>query len=395
MAGSQKSIALYQSVQSSNIAQLARVYNYCRSSNQSISNNSIIECMYFGKENKNPFVDYYNTDNIISTNGVSVWQGIAKYGNQLMIVGTSEPGPNTGQGVIYFGDITGSTGTTNTLSVPLSSLTTAQYSSVYGPRYDSTTGLFTFVGSYTELNDTNIYAFLFRGSLAQLATPSNYVLQMQYSNPDHTTSFTHSTYGNFAVGNSGSASAQDTDSWLYNITTGTYTTISVPGSKTTTTYGIVKNQNGSYTIVGGYSTDKKVSIKDIYKNGIPVPVQYAFAADFTYNGSTVTFSNWTKIQYQNQYLTHFEGISTTSNPNVYSISADVLGLKNDSTGFFLTIERQLDGSFFPSNWVSLDYGKSIGKKGLTTSNSVIDNNIVGLFVGPNGSTAAFQATINL
>jgi hypothetical protein len=80
---------------------------------------------------------------------------------------------------------------------------------------------------------------------------------------------------------------------------------------------------------------------------------------------------------------------------VYSISADVLGLKNDSTGFFLTIERQLDGSFFPSNWVSLDYGKSIGKKGLTTSNSVIDNNIVGLFVGPNGSTAAFQATINL
>ena len=395
MAGSQKSIALYQSVQSSNTAQLARLYNYCRSSNQSISNNSIIECMYFGKENKNPFVDYYNADNVpapVSTSGfgVSVWQGVAKYGNQLLIVGTSDPGPNTGQGVLYFGDITGTSGTTYTLSVP-----GAQYSSVYGPRYDSTTGLFTFVGSYTLTGNSNIFAFLFRGTLAQLANAGNYVLQMQYTSPTHTTSFTHSTYGNFAVGNSGSVSATDTLSWLYNITTGTYTTISVPGSKTTTTYGIVKNPNGSYTIVGGYSTDKKVSIKDIYKNGIPVPAQYAFAANFTYNGSTVTFSNWTKIQYQNQYLTHFEGISTTSNPNVYSISADVLGLTNDSTGFFLTIERQLDGSFFPSNWVSLDYGKSIGKKGLTTSNSVIGNNIVGLFVGPNGSTSAFQATINL
>lgn len=386
-------IALYQSVQSSNKAQLARMYNYCRSSNQNTSNNSIIECMYIGKEQKKQ-VEYFNTNNINSPLGVSVWQGIAKYGNQLLIVGTSEPGPNTGQGALYFGDIRCYNGTTYTLSVPLTAQTKAQYSSVYGPRYDSVTGLFTFVGSYTLLNDTNIYAFLFRGTLADLSNPSNYVLQMQYSSPAHIISFTHSTYGNFAVGNSGSAASQDTESWIYNITTQAYTTISFPGSKTTTTYGIVKNPNGSYTIVGGYSTSEQVSIKDIYfKNGFVKPVQYAFAAD--YNGTTNTFSNWSTIQYENNYATHFEGISTTNNPNVYSISADVLGLNNDSTGFFLTIERQLSGSFVPNNWVSINYGKSTGKKGLSTSNSVIDNNIVGLFIGPNGSTSAFQATVNL
>jgi hypothetical protein len=348
--------------------------------------------MYIGKEQKKQ-VEYFNTNNINAPLGVSVWQGIAKYGNQLLIVGTSEPGPNTGQGVIYFGDIRCYNGTTYTLSVPLTSQTTAQYSSVYGPRYDTSSGLFTIVGSYTLLNDTNIYAFLFRGTLSNLTNPSNYVLQMQYSSPAHIISFTHSTYGNFAVGNSGSAAAQDTESWIYNITTQSYTTISFPGSKTTTTYGIVKNLNGSYTIVGGYSTSEQVSIKDIYINGLVKPVQYAFAAD--YNEITNTFSNWSTIQYQNNYTTHFEGISTTTNPNVYSISADVLGLNNDTTGFFLTIERQQNGSFVPNNWVSINYGKSIRQKGLTTSNSVIDNNIVGLFIGPNGSTSAFQATVNL
>jgi hypothetical protein len=379
--------ALYQSINSSNNGQLSRIYNHCRSGSNT-SMNSILECMYIGKEQKKQ-VEYFNTNNINAPLGVSVWQGIAKYGNQLLIVGTSEPGANTGQGVIYFGDIRCYNGTTYTLSVP-----SAQYSSVYGPRYDTSSGLFTFVGSYTLLNDTNIYAFLFRGTLSDLTNPSNYVLQMQYSSPAHIISFTHSTYGNFAVGNSGSAAAQDTESWIYNITTQAYTTISFPGSKTTTTYGIVKNPNGSYTIVGGYSTSEQVSMKDIYiQNGFVKPVQYAFAAD--YNGTTNTFSNWSTIQYQNNYATHFEGISTTNNPNVYSISADVLGLNNDTTGFFLTIERQQNGSFVPNNWVSINYGKSIRQKGLTTSNSVIDNNIVGLFIGPNGSTSAFQATVNL
>ena len=98
---------------------------------------------------------------------------------------------------------------------------------------------------------------------------------------------------------------------------------------------------------------------------------------------------------KNNYLTHFEGISTTKNPNVYSISADVLGLRNDTTGFFLTIERRQNGTFFADNWVSINYGESIGAKGLTTSNSVVENKIVGLFVGPNGSTDAFQAIVNL
>ena len=377
---------LMMSINASKQRSLKRIYLCC---NNSINdNNNVIECI-FGKPNAS--VEYFNTSLINSVDDVFVWQGVAKYGNELLIVGTSQPGANTGQGIIYFGNINCVNGKSYTLSVP-----GAEYSSVYGPRCnDFINNIFTFVGSYTLLNDTNIYAFLFRGQLTDLTNPSNYILQMQYISPEHIISFTHSTDGNFAVGNSGSNAAKDTESWLYNISNQTYTIISFPGAKTTTTYGIVKNQNDSYTIVGGFSQEE-VPITNIYiKNGFVAPVQYAFAADFTYYNNTITFSNWTSIRYNNQYLTHFEGISTTNNPNVYSISSDVLGLRNYTTGFFLTIERMPNNTFVPNNWVPIDYGKTINKKGLTTSNSVIDNNIVGLFIEPNGVSSAFQASINL
>ena len=90
-----------------------------------------------------------------------------------------------------------------------------------------------------------------------------------------------------------------------------------------------------------------------------------------------------------------EGISSTNNPNIYTIAADVLGINNDTTGFFLTIERR-NNTFISSNWTSINYGSSINQNGLTTSNSVIDNKIVGLFINNQSSTTeSFQAIINL
>lgn len=396
-------ISLYQNVNSSNSRQLSRIYKSCN--NNSTSLESVINCMYNIEKVKYNVekVKYFNTDNINNQTGegVFVWQGIAKYiNNLLLIVGTSDPGANTGQGIIYIGDITCNGGEIVQMSVP-----TAQYTSVYGPRYDSTTDLFTFVGSYTLENDSytlendsNIYGFLYRGKLDKLsiANINNYILQMNYSSSAYTTTFTHSTDGDFAVGNSGSTSEKDTFSWLYNINNKSYTPIIYPDSKTTTTYGIVHNNNGSYTIVGGYSTSRQIGITEIYNaNGVALPIQYAYIADFVYNDNsqTITFKNWTPIQYKNNYLTHIEGISSTNNPNVYTLAADVIGINNKNTGFFLTLERQFN-TFKSSNWTPIDYGSSINEKGLTTSNSVVDNKIVGLFVSST-TTEAFQAIINL
>lgn len=387
----QNSLAIFQSVSQSNNNKLSRIFNFCNNSFNNTGLENILFCMYGIEQTPRPRILYYNTNNINATNGVSVWQGITKYKNDLLIVGTSEPGPNTGQGVLYFGDITCNRGITYNLSVPGS-----EYSSVYGPRYNEISRLFTFVGSYTLQNDTNIiYAFLFRGTLNDLTNSSNYVLQMNYNPIFYTISFAHSTDGNFAVGNSGNVNVKDTNSWLYNITTQTYTTISFPNSKTTTCYGIIKNINGSYTIVGGCSFSNQVEINNIYiKNYLIIPYQDAFIADFTYDGSNITFSNFTSINYLNNCLTHFQGISSTNNPNIYTISADVIGLNNNTTGFFLTIERK-STTFIASNWTPIDYGKSINKKGLTTCNSVIDNNIVGFFIDTNNTSIVFQSSIFL
>ena len=380
-------ISLYQIFNSSNSRQLSRIYKSCN--NNSASLESVINCMYNIEK-----VKYFNTNYINNQTGagVFVWQGISKYiNNLLLIVGTSDPGANTGQGIIYIGDITCNGGEIVQLSVP-----TAQYTSVYGPRYDSTTDLFTFVGSYTFANDSNIYGFLYRGRLDKLSNPNNYILQMNYSSSTYTTTFTHSTDGDFAVGNSGSISEKDTLSWLYNINNDNYTTITHPRSKTTTTYGIVHNNNGSYTIVGGYSTYRHIGIAEIYNSyARALPIQYAYIADFVYNDNSqaIIFKNWTTIQYKNNYLTHIEGISSTNNPNVYTLAADVIGINNKTTGFFLTLERK-NNTFISSNWTPIDYGSSIHEKGLTTSNSVVDNKIVGLFVSST-TTEAFQAIINL
>ena len=390
--GYNSSKGFYNNINSSNKRQLARIYNNC---NSNLGTGGVkaqtIYCIY----NIYP-ITYYNTTCISNPNnlGVSVWQGAAKYLDNLLIVGTSKPNPQKGQGVVYVGDINCNGGTVYNMSIP-----TTKYTSIYGPRYNPTTQDFTFVGSYMKSNDSNEYGFLYRGTLTDFNVLENYTLTMNYSSPYFTITFTHSTDGNFAVGNSGSKSSSTTLSWLYNITAQTYTPIIYPVSstenaKTTTTYGIIQNSDSSYTIVGGYSATEEIGITNIYNSiGTTFIQQYAFIADFIYDGLNVTFKNWTTIQYNNQYITHFEGISATSNPNIYTISADVLGVKNATTGFFLKIERK-NNTFVPLNWIPIDYGMVLDEVGLTTSNSVIDNKIVGVFVSPNG-TSAIQALVHL
>jgi len=133
-----------------------------------------------------------------------------------------------------------------------------------------------------------------------------------------------------------------------------------------------------------------ISIEKIYtKNGI-IPIGNAFIAD--YNSETNTFFNWTTINFGDNLLTHFQGVSYNSN-GTYSICADVLDLQVSTLplGYFLKISRNVKNEFMYniSNAIKIIYNES----GFSSSNSVADNKVVGLFVGNNNTKVSYQAEI--
>lgn len=338
-------------------------------------------------------VNYYNTNGLlintpvgIEFGGVSAWQGIRSLGSDIyLIVGTTNPTPNTGKGLIYIGDINCQNGLINYLTVPQSLGT-----SIYGPDYSQNTGLYTFVGSYLDYNQ-NIKGFVYRGNLdsSQLLNPDNilYPSVNQYFD----TNFLHSNSNGLIVGNSGNTNkSNSTISYIYDINNldKILTEIKFPNSETTTTYGIWYNGNNSYTIVGGYSL-KSVPINKIYlSSGIIQPLGNAFIVD--YNSMTNQFENWTGISYSNGFETHFQGISGNNN-QTYSINADVVDLKGGllPQGYFLTIGRDNTGKFTynTDNWIKISYDS----EGITSSNSVADNKVVGLYIS--GTNVTYQAEI--
>lgn len=123
--------------------------------------------------------------------------------------------------------------------------------------------------------------------------------------------------------------------FIYNISTKSYQSVSYPGAKYTTLYGIWFNGNNSYTVTGGYSLES---------SGV---LSTGFVAD--YNLATQKFSNWTTYYYNNDptssVLTHFEGITTDGNGG-YNLAAS--GINTNPTGIgvaFVNISRTQSGGF--------------------------------------------------
>jgi hypothetical protein len=347
------------------------------------------------KENKNTnIINYFNGNNLLintpqgkEQGGISAWQGIRSLGSDIyLICGTTNPTPNTGNGLIYIGEINCQKGNTFYLNVP-NSLGT----SLYGPNYDLDTGIYTFVGSFLDYNQ-NTNGFIYQGTLTldNLTNKSNFIYPS--INTYFNTTFFHSYSNGLFVGNSGNDTKNDeTISYIYDINdlSKIKTFIKYPNSSTTTTYGIWYNGINNYTIVGGY-TMNSISIDKIYtKNGI-IPIGNAFIAD--YNSETNTFFNWTSINYGDNLLTHFEGISQNEN-RTYSINADVLNLQVSvlPIGYFLTIDRNIENGFIYnlSNSVKLEYEEN----GSSSSNSVANNKVVGLFIGSDNKKVSYQAEI--
>jgi hypothetical protein len=343
-------------------------------------------------------INYYNTNNLnVDTpngkqyGGVSAWQGIRYLGSDIyLICGTTNPSPNTGYGFIYIGPINCFLGKQYYLNVPRKM---AVSTSVYGPNYDIDSGMYTFVGSYkTCLGKINGFAYTGKLDNDYLNDSNNFLYPSV--NNQYKITFLHSNSNGFIVGNSGSKTS--TISYIYNINdmSNYVKLIEFPDSITTTTYGIWYDGDNQYTIVGGY-TDKHIPIERIYNDDIIMPIGKAFIVN--YDSSKNIFYNWTSFAYTNDNVsldTHFEGIYKNEN-NTYSVNADVLNINEGllPQGYFLIISKNSKGEFITNydNWIKLKYSDV----GTTSSNSVANNKVVGIYIGENKISYQLDIPLNL
>ena len=332
-------------------------------------------------------VSYYNADNV-SMQPVSVWQGLrgASGKGKYLITGTSNV-----NGLLFVGSIKG-VGNSYTVNYPGAATT-----SVYGP--DNLGGdNIRLVGSYKSLNllslatPVTVNGFLYQGKISQLQTAGGHYLTIDY--PGAKYNYVHSSNGGLAVGNYDGPTGPGQPlgpghDYIYSVATGIFVkNIVFPGSVSDTAYGIWHNGGTSYTICGGYSN---LSVNNM--NDQNMPIGQAYMVD--YNSSTRQFSHWTSFSNPDgtagsATLTHFEGISSVKK-GVYTLNADSVlsGSSHGGQGSFVTVRRNPNGAFGNATWVNLNYP---GSTGLTSSNAVYGNQVVGIVSGT--SQFAFQATVN-
>ncbi len=331
-------------------------------------------------------VIYYNSNYLnVESGGVSAWQGSRSIDEeQFLLCGTTNPTPQTGNGIIYSGNISFTNGQIYYQNVPNS-----LYTSIYGPNYDSDTGIYNFVGSYVD-QTTYTRGYIYTGRLdqAELENQKNY--SYPSINNQYNIVFVHSISNGYCVGNAGNSNSTDTFSFLYKISDiKNPIEIKYPNSATTTSYGIWYNDyNGKYTIVGGYSPNKSVPINDIYLNNLIAPIGSPFVVD--YDPVQNIFENWTTLSLPLNInaLAHIEGISGFYGiDGVYSLSIDTIN-NSANFGYYAVIIRDNTFGFVVSKFTEIKYSTN----GISTINSVANNNIVGLFIGPSGNQS-FQARI--
>ncbi|MFY9554222.1 MAG: hypothetical protein WAV20_03715 [Blastocatellia bacterium] len=185
----------------------------------------------------------------------------------------------------------------------------------------------------------------------------------------------HSTMGELIVGNYDLQGAEPGkfNAFIYNIHTGKYQKLKEmlgPDIELVTAYGIWQNVIGKpyYTIAGGLR--HRIS-------GLNVNVGYLV----DYDSATSMTSNLTTFSYDNEpsLITHFEGISECG-PNCYSLAATGDQDTANRGAAFAVVERLPDGSFGPAKWERVQATSS----GITTGNTVLTNNLFGIYTTGNG-----------
>ncbi len=333
-------------------------------------------------------ITYNNSHNVsLNSQPVTGWQGIrsADTAGQYLISGTS--GSN---GLFFDGTIAG-VGTSYAVNFP-----GAANTSVYGPD-NLGGGALRLVGSYRTSNTTavTVNGFLFQGTTADLSNSANY-RTIDY--PGATYNYVHSSMGGLVVGNYDSALAHGQYSlplgpghgYIYDVASKTFLTdVVFPDSISNSVYGIWYNGGTSYTLCGGTSGSPVNNFTNQNQ-----PLGKGFLVD--YDSATGQFSHWASFSDPSghNYITHFEGISSVEK-GVYTLNADSAqsGSANPAQGSWVSVTRNADGLFGTGRWVSLNYPGIDSTTNVTSSNSVIGQQVVGIVIGPQ-SGIPFQATIN-
>jgi subtilase-type serine protease len=233
-------------------------------------------------------------------------------------------------------------------------------SSPYGPNFGNPNGILRAVGSYitsasSPYNLSYLYDAAAKSQLTTLAYPS------APGNPTLET-IAHSTFGDQVVGNYDTRLATG-NAFIYNITTGTYTTNDVPGALSTTAYGIYGN-----LIAGGYST--------VGPGG-----GLGIGSAYIYNETTGV---WTTYNHPGAIETHFEGITGGGQAGSYNLVANWTGIDGQVHASVLHID-----ALGNSTWIDYSFPGST----LTSANSIYANEVIGIYVDSNGGTHGYVLTL--
>jgi uncharacterized protein with beta-barrel porin domain len=243
-------------------------------------------------------------------------------------------------------------------SAPPVNFTGATTNTPYGLSFGSASGIMRGTGSYKSpafpAPTFGDVGYLFDG-----ANAPGQQLTTLLGAPNAFNTIGHSTFGNQLVGNWDTGNAAVGNAFLYNIATGSMTTINRPGPYTSTTaYGVYGNR-----IAGGSSLGPGLSRAYILNQSTGVYTDY----DAPGVGTVVT---------------HFEGITGGGRANTYNLVADSVDA-NGTVGAWVV---HIDANGV-ATWIPLSVNGNV-----TSANSIYGSTAIGVFV-QNGTTFAFTTTV--
>ena len=239
-------------------------------------------------------------------------------------------------------------------SAPPVNFTGATTNTPYGLSFGSASGIMRGTGSYKSpafpAPTFGDVGYLFDG-----ANAPGQQLTTLLGAPNAFNTIGHSTFGNQLVGNWDTGNAAVGNAFLYNIATGSMTTINRPGPYTSTTaYGVYGNR-----IAGGSSLGPGLSRAYILNQSTGVYTDY----DAPGVGTVVT---------------HFEGITGGGRANTYNLVANSVDA-NGTVGAWVV---HIDANGV-ATWIPLSVNGNV-----TSANSIYGSTAIGVFV-QNGTTRAF------
>ena len=243
-------------------------------------------------------------------------------------------------------------------SSPPVNFTGATTNTPYGLSFGSASGIMRGTGSYKSpafpAPTFGDVAYLFDG-----ANAPGQQLTTLLGAPNAFNTIGHSTFGNQLVGNWDTGNAAVGNAFLYNIATGSMTTINRPGPYTSTTaYGVYGNR-----IAGGSSLGPGLSRAYILNQSTGVYTDY----DAPGTGTVVT---------------HFEGITGGGRANTYNLVADSV----DGNGVVSAWVVHIDANG-TATWIPLSVNGNV-----TSANSIYGSTAIGVFV-QGQTTLAFTTTV--